>query len=358
MSNFSAALDYAIVRRWRIFPCGLDKTPLIQRGLHAASNQASNISKWWESRPDALIGLPTGTINGFVVLDVDVKRPEDNGFHTLATMGYATLPDTPLAHTPSGGVHLYFALPRGEIRNTSGKRGRGIGPGLDWRGKGYDDATGLVLVSNVKLKPIADQVSRKDAERALALLTTLLVEFPFANEASRSVGLSMLMTPVLRAAMTVAPLHLATAPTAGTGKSYLADCASVIATGDRCAVEAASPNAEETEKRLVGAALTGYPVGDPHRLPPQKQRPPLPPEAAGDRQNPPRASQRDANPAYRALASASWLWLPARPDGNFTWRAPTIARTISASRFSAISVPDGSRSVMASCMRHRPRHTR
>jgi len=136
MSNFSAALDYAIVRRWRIFPCGLDKTPLIQRGLHAASNQASNIIKWWESWPDALIGLPTGTINGFVVLDVDVKRPEDNGFDTLATMGYATLPDTPLAHTPSGGVHLYFALPIAEIRNTSGKRGRGIGPGLDWRGCG------------------------------------------------------------------------------------------------------------------------------------------------------------------------------------------------------------------------------
>ena len=126
--------------------------------------------------------------------------------------------------------------------------------------EGYDDATGLVLVSNVKLEPIADQPSRKDAERALALLTALLVEFPFANEASRSVALSMLMTPVLRAAMTVAPLHLATAPTAGTGKSYLADCASMIASGDRCAVEAASPNAEETEKRLVGAALNGYPV--------------------------------------------------------------------------------------------------
>jgi hypothetical protein len=34
---------------------------------------------------------------------------------------------------------------------------------------------------------------------------------------------------------------------------------------------------------------------------------------------------------------------------------PTIARTISASQCSAISVPDGSRSATASCMRHRPR---
>jgi hypothetical protein len=89
------------------------------------------------------------------------------------------------------------------------------------------------------------------------------------------------------------------------------------------------------------------PLGDPHRLPPQKQRPPLPPEAAGGRQKQPLASQRDANPTHRASASASWPWLPAGPDRNFMWRAPTIARTISASQCSAISVPDGSRSVTA-----------
>jgi hypothetical protein len=41
---------------------------------------------------------------------------------------------------------------------------------------------------------------------------------------------------------------------------------------------------------------------------------------------------------HRASASASWLWLPARPDRNLIWRAPTIARTISASQCCAISV--------------------
>jgi putative DNA primase/helicase len=52
-------------------------------------------------------------------------------------------------------------------------------------------------------------------------------------------------------------MHLVVAPRAGTGKSYLADVASMISTGDRCAVQAVSPRAEETEKRLVGAALSG-----------------------------------------------------------------------------------------------------
>jgi putative DNA primase/helicase len=58
----------------------------------------------------------------------------------------------------------------------------------------------------------------------------------------------------------VVPAHLVSAPTAGTGKSYLADLASVLAVGDRCAVLAFSPDPAETEKRLIGAALEGRPI--------------------------------------------------------------------------------------------------
>jgi hypothetical protein len=69
-----------------------------------------------------------------------------------------------------------------------------------------------------------------------------------------------MMTPVLRAAMAVAPMHVVTAPEAGTGKSYLLDVASMVATGHSCAVIAVSPNERETESRLVGAALSGHPI--------------------------------------------------------------------------------------------------
>src|ERR1700755_793 len=48
----------------------------------------------------------------------------------------AVLPNTPMVHTASGGLHLYFKLPSAGLRNTVGERGRGIGPGLDWRGLG------------------------------------------------------------------------------------------------------------------------------------------------------------------------------------------------------------------------------
>ena len=114
----------------------------------------------------------------------------------------------------------------------------------------------------------------------------------------------------------------------------------------------------ETAERVLTRVSKTPPARRPTSAAAQKQRPPLPPEAAGGRQRQPRGSQRDANPTHRALASASWLWLPARPDRDFIWSAPTIARTISASQCSAISVPDGFRSATASCMRHRPRHRR
>jgi hypothetical protein len=70
----------------------------------------------------------------------------------------------------------------------------------------------------------------------------------------------MVLTPVLRGAMSAAPMHLVIAPQPGTGKSYLADVASMIATGERVAVVAVSPKLEETEKRLIGCALAGSPI--------------------------------------------------------------------------------------------------
>jgi hypothetical protein len=127
--------------------------------------------------------------------------------------------------------------------------------------EGYDPVTGLVLLGPPPMPAIPDAPSRREAEEALGLLDDLLQEFPFVDRASRSVALSMLMTPVLRGALAPAvPMHLTTAPQAGTGKSYLADLASAIAVGERCAVMAVAPNPEETEKRLVGAALAGFPI--------------------------------------------------------------------------------------------------
>jgi putative DNA primase/helicase len=123
---------------------------------------------------------------------------------------------------------------------------------------GYDNATGLYLTDTLDLPAIPERPSRQDALEALGLLLDLLDEFPFADEASRSVGLSLLITPVVRPGIgPVVPAHGTSAPAPGTGKSYLSNIASYIATGRPCAVVAADKKPEETDKRLNGALLSG-----------------------------------------------------------------------------------------------------
>jgi putative DNA primase/helicase len=107
---------------------------------------------------------------------------------------------------------------------------------------------------------IPDQPTGEDAQAALATLSSLLDEFPFVADVDRSVALSAMITPIVRGAVAVAPLHVIHASTAGTGKSYLVDTASAIATGRPCTVVAVSPKPEETEWRLVGLMLAAFPL--------------------------------------------------------------------------------------------------
>lgn len=125
---------------------------------------------------------------------------------------------------------------------------------------GYDETTKLYLKSTVTLPAMPDTPNMGDATKALATLNDLLTEFPFVDDASRSVGLSAIITPTVRAIMDVAPGHVVRAPTAGTGKSYLFDVAASISLGTRCPVIAACKNDEELEKRLGAAALMGQQI--------------------------------------------------------------------------------------------------
>jgi putative DNA primase/helicase len=126
--------------------------------------------------------------------------------------------------------------------------------------EGYDERTGLLLTTSFLMPAMPKAPSIEDAQRALATLCELLKEFPFDTEESKAVALSMLITPVCRGAMNVAPIHLLTAPAPGTGKSYLGDCAAMIATGEQLPVESMAAKYEETEKRLVGSLLAGFPI--------------------------------------------------------------------------------------------------
>jgi putative DNA primase/helicase len=127
---------------------------------------------------------------------------------------------------------------------------------------GYDAATGLYLVGDrsVVLPPMPEAPTRADALEALALLKGLLEEFPFVRKVDRAVALSLIVSAVVRGALAMVPIHAFTAPTPGTGKSYLGDVVSAMVAGRACPVVAAGGNAEELEKRLGGMLLAGYPL--------------------------------------------------------------------------------------------------
>lgn len=125
---------------------------------------------------------------------------------------------------------------------------------------GYDLHTRLLLIDPPVMATIPDNPTREDAVAALATLVGLLSDFPFADDSSRSVALSALISPVVRGAMLVVPLHAISAPTSGSGKTYLVDMVSALLTGDRAPVLSAADKVEETDKRLAGAVLDGSPI--------------------------------------------------------------------------------------------------
>ncbi|WP_158803965.1 PriCT-2 domain-containing protein [Acidisoma sp. L85] len=127
---------------------------------------------------------------------------------------------------------------------------------------GYDAATHLYHEkdSSIRLTDTVYNPTRAHAEAALALLENLISGFPFTSEVGKAVALSAIVTALVRGTMGCAPLHVFRASTPGTGKSYLADVVSAIATGCECPVIGASSEKAESEKRLTSILLAGYPI--------------------------------------------------------------------------------------------------
>jgi hypothetical protein len=140
--------------------------------------------------------------------------------------------------------------------------GLSLTPTLSRFTPGYDLETGLVLVfKHDAYPPMPASPSRDDAIKALHRLALPLREFPFADDgASRSVALSALLTGVIRGQLRTSPLHVFTAPTAGTGKTKLAECVGLLATGVLPSGMNYSPHMEENEKRLTSVLRSGDPV--------------------------------------------------------------------------------------------------
>jgi len=133
--------------------------------------------------------------------------------------------------------------------------------------QGYDEKTGLYLSRELPGLSVPERPTRLDADRAVDILVDLFRDFPFAArgeqgsaEISLSVAVAGLLTALTRHALPHAPLFSISAPTAGSGKSYLVDVISVIATGQTAVTIGSGRNVEEFEKGLGAALLEGQPL--------------------------------------------------------------------------------------------------
>jgi hypothetical protein len=97
-----AALTYA-GRGVPVFPCApAGKVPLTTHGFYDATTDLRKIHAWWNRWPEANIGIPTGSMSGPVVVDLDEATPE-------ASRIWDSLPPTVEVATRRG-LHCYYRV--------------------------------------------------------------------------------------------------------------------------------------------------------------------------------------------------------------------------------------------------------
>jgi hypothetical protein len=115
------------------------KSPLTRNGFKDATQDEQQIRRWWAASPEALVGVPTGSITGLVVIDYD-HRSASSAAQDWISEHQSDLTKTRVHQTGggSGGRHYLFKAPAGvKIRGgASVVLGKVKRAGLDIRAEG------------------------------------------------------------------------------------------------------------------------------------------------------------------------------------------------------------------------------
>ena len=157
------ALNYAHNLKWSVIPIGSDKKPLESWTAYQTTRAtAAQIRKWFDDYPGMNIGIATGPVSGFFVLDCDDQAAIDR----VVSSG---LPNTFQVKT-SRGAHFYFSLPDFPVRNTTDLFGGNSQ--IDIRGEGgYVVAAPSLHPSGKRYEMVSDDA---DLEPAPGWLLDLL----------------------------------------------------------------------------------------------------------------------------------------------------------------------------------------
>jgi hypothetical protein len=171
--------------------------------------------------------------------DVDINAPHDVGKKMLALVGNWRF------NTLIAVIEAPTIRPNGSILEQPG----------------YDSATGLYFEpGNTNFPKIPDNPTKDDAIQALNLFREIFSEFPFEKEAGFSVLVAAILTGLVRRILSSSPLFAFRAPKMASGKSLLADCVAMIATGRTCTTVTYTDDPNEERKRFFSALMASDPV--------------------------------------------------------------------------------------------------
>jgi Bifunctional DNA primase/polymerase, N-terminal len=125
---------------------------------------------------------------------------------------------------------------------------------------GYDPQTGLLFcqATGSEILEVSASPNAEQASSALALIDDAFGDMPCISDAARANLLALFLTPLLRPAITGRiPLCVIDAPQQGNGKSLLAECISVVVTGQPAAMMTAPGYEEEWRKQITSTLLEG-----------------------------------------------------------------------------------------------------
>lgn len=115
-------------------------------GVHQATLDTQQLSRWWKQDPAANIGVATGMRSGLAVVDVDVKHEDGRSSLGQFLTGHGLpMPYDVAVLTPSGGWHIWLQATRVVPTRL------GILPGVDLKGEGgYVVAPPSMLITAIR----------------------------------------------------------------------------------------------------------------------------------------------------------------------------------------------------------------
>lgn len=120
---------------------------------------------------------------------------------------------------------------------------------------GFDLKTGMYGAFDAAAFDIPVRPTRAQAESALQILKDILVEFSFADDNDHAAALAALLTAAVRPGLQQAPLFHVSAPVMGSGKSFLCELISALATPQRSAPTSFPGSDEECGKVLLAELM-------------------------------------------------------------------------------------------------------